>query len=214
MPAWFYLELVTGPAAEIELDTTAPVISWGTPSSNVAGTLLSIPYTIDEPGINWARLRDSAGGFTPATVFSDHIEVTIPSAAYNGQAFIEAEVQDDVDNLALRAYEFVIIGGTPIEPVVPQGVSTGKPFTYGAGAPAFLKDTQEFDAQIDLLRVRRIVTAAELSLERQKTFNFSSDSELLRSKVLEFSSYREPAHHYLQAKREDEEIVLCLAMDD
>ncbi len=215
--AWFEIELtsehVPNESVQIQLDTTAPTIAWGTPSSTAAGTTLTISYTISDmgtPHINFVRLRDSAGGITAGTFDGTTITIDIPGDSVNGPAFIEAETEDDVLNVALRSYPFNITEG--IAPVEGQGFSAGRPFTYGAGAPAFIKEEKLIEAEASLLRIVPKTFAASIELQRKKTFEFSSDQLLLRSKVVELNCERSPASHYLQLRDEDE--LICLLMAD
>jgi hypothetical protein len=219
MASYFELELTSdyvNPPSHffVELDTTPPQITWvGDPSSTEAGTTLVIPYTISEfgeSGINWVRFRDVAGGITPGTWDNYEITVNLPSTAYNGVGYIEAETEDDLGNVGLEFYAFTLTGGQAIPTEQQQGFSVGKAFTYGAGVPAFLKEEFTFEAQADLLRLTKERQLAQLDLNRSKTIKLAANTDLLRSKVLEFDCEREPAYHHLKLRREDEELMLLL----
>lgn len=213
---WFELELTSEFVPEhfpLELDTTPPTVTFGVPSSTNAGTNLIQTYVLEDAGIGWVnnvRLIDSNGAITVGTFDNDQIFISIPTTAFNGTATIEVDVEDDVGNIGIRSYQFNLTGGQTIDEH--RGLSSGRPFTYGAGAPAWLKDKQEFAAEITLLRLTTASFNGSVELHRNKSFNFSGEHILLRSKVLELNCERAPAEHYLRLRQEDEE--LCLLMAD
>lgn len=108
MPSW----------TTIQLDTTAPVVTWGAVSGAQAGATLSVSYTSNEP-IARATLT-----LPDLTVVEMDVELTlvsadIPSSTPSGVATIR--VYDDVLN-GTDSLEPTIEGETPPQPPPPPSL--------------------------------------------------------------------------------------------
>jgi hypothetical protein len=111
---------------DLTLRTHAPVITWGALSGYVPGGAFSVAYTLDEPAIIDARLIDFDGVVFPLTIESDRLTVNLPDTVALGQATVEADVLDDVDNATTRTLTLAI-QATIIPPQPVQQVVTGLP---------------------------------------------------------------------------------------
>jgi hypothetical protein len=105
----------------LTLDTTGPVVEWGTPTGAVATETLQLPYTTDEPlarGVLHAGGRDFE-----LTVAPDVLSVLLPADVENGLA--DVSVYDDVGNQARSTGVVTITGGV-----------VGPPIILGGGGPS------------------------------------------------------------------------------
>lgn len=91
-----------------------------------------------------------------------------------------------------------------------QGGGGGRPFMHGAGAPAFEESETQFEATASLLRANVQVFAGVIDLQRSNPSLFSATIDLRRKSTINLSVEREPAHHYLQVLKEDEELLVML----
>ena len=114
MPATFQLVLdTTGPAGfQLVLDTTPPQVEWGPPAGTVAGELLRLPYTSDEP-IAVAELHLADGRYLPMQVGPLELSVLLPPDAADGPAGVR--VADDVGN-SIEYPAVTRIAGVIVEP--------------------------------------------------------------------------------------------------
>lgn len=116
---------------DLTLRTQAPVITWGSVSGNVPGGSFSVAYTVDEPAILAARLIDFDGVVWPLTIDPAAFTASLPDTVALGQATVEADVLDDVDNATTRtltlAIQATIIPPAPIERIVSGGVPRETP---------------------------------------------------------------------------------------
>jgi hypothetical protein len=121
----------------IVLDTTPPVITWGTPTGTNAGELLQIPYTINEPFLLSAKVRDYGGTDIPLTIHPDRLEALLPVDLADGPALVSADVEDDVGNSATRTM-VIMLGGAI---VVPQpGLLPSMPTRKAVVRPRIITD--------------------------------------------------------------------------
>lgn len=117
----------------ITLDTTAPIVNWGSVTGAAGGETLVVHYTLGGPEpIDSASLRLSNGNILPMAVFSDRLEVALPPDVIDGPATVRA--YDDVLNEATTA---VTISGV-IPPVFQP--STGGGLPSGPFEPDRLRD--------------------------------------------------------------------------
>ena len=80
MPAVFQLVIDTASPAvgfQLVLDTTPPQVEWGPPPRAVAGTVLRLSYTSDEP-IAVAELHLADGRYLPIAVGASEVSVLLP----------------------------------------------------------------------------------------------------------------------------------------
>jgi hypothetical protein len=105
-------------ALHLQLDTHAPVVTWGTVEDAEADFELHVGYTLDEPGITSAEIRLGDGRVLPMDVQPAYLSVLLPADTPNGSAEVRAYVQDDVLNTALRTLTVFVIGveGAPPPP--------------------------------------------------------------------------------------------------
>lgn len=102
----------------LKLDTQAPVVTWGAYAGNIAGELLQVAYTIDEPEITSAEIELGDSRVLPLDIHPDRVETLLPPDTPQSPATIRAFVSDDVGNIATR--EFVLLlNGVIVEPEVP-----------------------------------------------------------------------------------------------
>lgn len=121
-------------AVVVRLDTTAPVASWGGATGTIAGELLVIGYTLDEPAAVAARLVLADRTLT-LDVFPDRLQVLLPPDTPDGLATVELDVLDDVGNAATRTHAYRLGGVVAIpEPIGGPRPSRRRP-TPKAPAP-------------------------------------------------------------------------------
>lgn len=210
MASWFYLELETGPAYELELDTTPPVITWGTPSGALAGSLLSVPYTINEPQILTAKLVDSQGQEMALTVGPANISGLVPAFFYEGTAQIIAHVKDEVYNETFRVLPFQLVG-VPVEPgEVEEKEPGGGSRPVGTYGPAFIKEEHRFAAEVSGRKVDFVRIPARVSGSRSQIFPFAGAVSASKSEQFRFPGERAPALELAQLRREEDELLMLL----
>lgn len=111
----------------LTLDTTAPVVTWGAVDGTTAGELLTVLYTIDEPGITSARLELRDGRRLDMDVAADRLTVLLPADLPDGPATLRAFVADEVLNTAQRTV-LLHLTGTIVTPAPePGGAPAGLP---------------------------------------------------------------------------------------
>lgn len=88
----------------IELDTTPPVVTLGTPTRDAAGHV-SYPYAISEPSLVSAEVNGAVATITATKI------VTTVSLPQGGSLQVRMFVRDDVGN------ENVQVDGEPVPPV-------------------------------------------------------------------------------------------------
>ena len=148
---------------QLVLDTTAPRVEWRPPSRAVAGTLLKLPYTSDEP-IAVAELHLADGRYLPMAVGALELSVLLPADAPDGPAGVR--VADDVGNWT--EYPAVVqIGGVIVEPEPTVGglPSTGAP-TPAAAAPD--RPRRRGDRVVDEQRSRSRAHGARIPPPRRR----------------------------------------------
>lgn len=104
---------------ELVLDTHAPRLTWGAVGGTVAGELLQVAYTVDEPGVSSATLQLADGRRLNMTVQPDRLELYLPPDLPNGPATLVAQLVDDVGNATTAQLVVELTGGTGY---VPSGV--------------------------------------------------------------------------------------------
>lgn len=102
----------------LELDTRAPVITWGAAAGTTAGELFQIGYTLDEPELVSAVLRLADGRDVPLTDTGLTLEALLPADTPDGNATVRALVRDDVLNEATRT-RTIHLTGTIVVPETP-----------------------------------------------------------------------------------------------
>ena len=115
MPAVFQLVIDTASPAvgfQLVLDTTPPQVEWGPPPRAVAGTVLRLSYTSDEP-IAVAELHLADGRYLPMAVGALELSVLLPPDAADGPAGVR--VADDVGN-SIEYPAVAQIAGVIVEP--------------------------------------------------------------------------------------------------
>lgn len=108
--------------AVIRLDTTAPVVTWGPPSDVIASEEMTIPYAVNEPGIESADILLGDGRVVPLAVAADALSATLPDDAPEGWATVRAYVVDDVGNRATRTLQVYVTGVIPTQPSAAPGL--------------------------------------------------------------------------------------------
>lgn len=141
---------------DLTLRTQAPVITWGSPTGNVPGLTLAVPYSIDEPGITAARLIDFDGVIFPLTVEADRVTVNLPDTVALGQASIEADVEDDVLNAATRTRTLVILASLAPTPGPAPQIVGGIP----RETPRLRRSTRTTTSRVRALTTSRAITRA------------------------------------------------------
>lgn len=87
----------------LELDTHAPVVTWGAVGGATAGELLQVGYTLNEPALVSATIQLADGRSLALTDTGLTLEALLPPDTPNGNATIRAVVRDEVLNQATRA---------------------------------------------------------------------------------------------------------------
>jgi hypothetical protein len=107
----------------IVLDTTAPIVTWGQPVDANASETMTVPYLVNEPGIETAEIELLDGRVLAMAVGAGVLTVTLPDDAPEGLATVRAYVVDDVGNRAVRELPVAVSGVivTQPPPVVPEG---------------------------------------------------------------------------------------------
>jgi hypothetical protein len=119
--------------------------------------------------------------------------VELPDMSLSAQSGFEADIPD------LHA------------PVVdPTQGGGGRGFWYGAGGPAFERLGIVINGEATLYRTTTLVIPASVELQRSRSATFSANMELQRKRSIHFQMEREPAHHYLQLVREDDELLMLI----
>lgn len=211
--AWFELELtseyVPYNSFALELDTHAPVISWGMPSGAVEGDTFTIPYTVNEPALISAVLIDSTGQNIPLTVTPTTLTATLPAIS-GGTAQVVATTRDDLLNEQTYQHAVQLIG--PIPEVPEREAGGGRSYTFG---PAYKREEFVFDGVVAARRVEQfefggtIQSVGKVQLQRER-FEFSATTASLRRQSFTFTGARAPDMQLAQALREDEELLLLL----
>lgn len=98
---------------ELELDTTAPQITWGAPAGATAGQTLSVSYALNEPDLLSAELVLPDARTIAGNVFPDRLEVALPADTPSGLGTLTAHVRDEVFNAAARTLAVALAGVTP-----------------------------------------------------------------------------------------------------
>lgn len=111
----------------VELDTTAPVVTWGPPSNTDAGDTLSVPFILNEPALLSAELSLVDGRSLPMTVGAGVLTVVLPDDTPDGLAVLSAFVRDEVLNSATRALEIPVTGVAPVRIESSGGMPVGPP---------------------------------------------------------------------------------------
>jgi hypothetical protein len=110
--------------AVLQLDTHAPVVTWGTVEDAEADFELRVGYTLNEPGITSAEIRLLDGRVLPMDVQPTYLSVQLPADTPNGWTQVTAYVQDDVLNTAARSLVVNVVGVEAPPPPAPTGAPT------------------------------------------------------------------------------------------
>jgi hypothetical protein len=108
--------------AVLQLDTHAPVVTWGAVEDAEADFELKVGYTLNEPGITSAEIRLGDGRVLPMDVQPTFLSVQLPADTPNGATVVRAYVQDDVLNSALRTLVIQVVGVEAPPPPAPTGI--------------------------------------------------------------------------------------------
>lgn len=121
MPGWFSLQL----------DTHAPVVTWGPVDGAVAGEELIVQYLVNEPGVYDATVTLGDGRVLPMAIGAGDLRVVLPDDTPNGHAQVRAYTRDDVDNAGQYTLVVAVSGVVtePEVPVPPGGVPVSAPTT-------------------------------------------------------------------------------------
>lgn len=103
----------------LQLDTRAPVVTWGATSGTTAGELLIVGYTLDEPALISATIQLADGRTLPLTDTGLTLETLLPPDTPDGNATIRALVRDDVLNEATRTLVIQLTGTIVVVPDAP-----------------------------------------------------------------------------------------------
>lgn len=85
----------------LELDTTAPELTFGTVAGAEAGQLLQVAYTVDEPEAISAKLVPASGPHVTLTVYPDRVEGYLDPGITGGVGEVRITTRDDVLNEAV-----------------------------------------------------------------------------------------------------------------
>lgn len=115
---------------DLDLDTTAPSLAWGSVTGVGRDRIVIARYTVDEPGVVAAQFIDAANSATNLAVFADRLTGRIPAGAAYGQGVIRAWLQDDVGNTSVRSLYVTLAPTAHIEldttpPVITWGPVDG-----------------------------------------------------------------------------------------
>lgn len=121
------------------VDLTAPQVDFGTPSAAEAGSLFSLPYTIDEPEVTRARLLPASGPAVELTIHADHVEAVLPPSIVGGPATVRLDTEDDVGNQA--TFDLAVTVLAPTAP--PSGRPGPGPSFTPTGPPARRPERRE-----------------------------------------------------------------------
>ena len=94
----------------LELDVTAPVITWGTVTGRAPGSTLQASYTITEPAVISAEFQMVTGQILAMVIGPERLSVQVPENAPDGAGVIRAFVRDDVLNETTYEQPVVISG--------------------------------------------------------------------------------------------------------
>lgn len=195
---------------ELELDTTTPVLSWGSiPAFIPSGDWLEVPFTVNEPGFITATLRDSQGEDRIVEVTQNSLRIFIESGFAPGTATLLVQVSDEVGNqdeyaifVDLRTSGGLEVGGghafthgpilrrgpsRPFEQRIPGGVSLARETEISVvGAIRFAYPESSFESAFQ--------GSVRVSKKFEKTFSGTRLNSPRLGKILQ----------------EDEEVLLTL----
>ncbi len=186
----------------LELDTTAPVVEFGTPTGLSAGQTLIVPYSVTEYGIFSADFVDALGKHMPMNIGPAELTLELPVDVPAGNSRVQVITLDEVGNSS--TFDLAItIEGIGIEPSVGGAV----PIT----GPSFRRFQQEFPATVSLGRESELSIPAVATLrDAVQPFELSFSSSVSLGRIVEFvvEGNRLPSVHLTTIKREDDELLM------
>lgn len=126
------------PSFNLQLDSHAPVVTWGPVTDPNAGEDMTVLYALNEPALDHATFTLIDGRVLPMVDLGDRLTVHLPDDAPDGLAVVRAYVVDDVLNAATRTLN-VVVGGVPFTPPPPvPDTQGGFPGTRPRPAPTLI----------------------------------------------------------------------------
>lgn len=114
-------------AFHLQLDSHAPVVTWGPVIDPNAGEDMTVAYSLDEPALDHATITLRDGRELAMDDLGDRLFVHLPDDAPEGQAVVRAYVVDDVLNAATRQLSVNLVGAPFIPPAAPVPDTGGFP---------------------------------------------------------------------------------------
>lgn len=191
----------------LELDTAAPVVSFGVPSNNAPGETLVVPYTVNEPWVVGATLTLGDGRQVAGVVTEETITVEVPDDAPSS-AVLTVSTKDDVWNEGVSALAVQLDGVVqPSPPPVPA-------YDISGGDPGRRESFVLSGTVIAVHRKRYVVPGTVRGIPGPQpvpvTVNLPGLVGASRSVVMTLPGRRGAAPLTMQRLREDEELLLLL----
>jgi hypothetical protein len=121
-------------AFHLQLDKSAPVVTWGPVTDPNAGEDMTVLYALNEPALDHATITLVDGRVLPMTDLGGSLTVHLPDDAPDGHAVVRAYVVDDVLNAATRTLT-VTVSGVPFIPPDPPVPDTNDGFPAARRRP-------------------------------------------------------------------------------
>jgi hypothetical protein len=149
------------PSFNLQLDTRAPVVTWGAVIDPNAGEEMTVAYSLDEPALDHATITLRDGRELPMEDLGDRLAVTLPDDAPEGQAVVRAYVVDSVLNAATRTFA-VALNGVPFESPSAPVSQGGFPGARPRPAPVVVRSSSECQtgSRPDRITVRQHVSTS------------------------------------------------------
>jgi hypothetical protein len=162
-------------AFHLQLDTQAPVVTWGPVTDPNAGEDMTVLYSLNEPALDHATFTLIDGRELPMVDLGDRLTVHLPDDAPDGAAVVRAYVVDSVLNAATRTLT-VVVGGVPYTPPPPPAPDTqgGFPGTRPRPAPTLIRSSSSCQTGS---RPDRIVVRQHTSTSARPRVRYTAPSQ-------------------------------------
>lgn len=148
----------------IELDTTPPQITWGSPI--FIGHQMEVPYTVDEPEILAAELFIPSAGLTiPVTIEPDKFVITLPQMQSVASGILRAYTIDDVLNEGVPTFEVPLWSGGLLDIVLELNAD-----------PVMMMDI-DADPTIEIKPTEDVVVSTEIEADPDIEIELEEDTE-------------------------------------